>query len=637
MTTAIVIDPLNQPEILDLVAKWLPVWRNNKPYYNDVEDYLEFQPKVFLSCLRVSKLWYRCFLPHLWHFHYEYSMSPHRSNKMDPAVFEKHFPLIRRHWYTSYRRDEMLPFSLYEDIEDRLDGGQQEPERQHQLRLPMPTNLLGLSIESRPTVTMERLLVVNAVNLRELHWKGEVRVKMASLPDEVLLSMKQMRSLQVLWLCNWDISTKDMSEILASCQETLQYLTIQSVSGFKFKRPDVLYLSEDQDHSHSSGASSSMTDSDSDSSLDSDPELEAESSPIFVLHRLTELELHLDWTQSDSSVYLPQFCPGLETIKLVVDRYKDFRGMIKTVRAFCPRLKAVNYREGYSMAHEYGYFPPLEIYKSLIEDCTRPLSSFREKDSRGRKDLAQAMATTTITSGATDMDKSTRSNSSATIESSRRPPTSEARTTLSGLCIGLQDGLTEAITTSILVNAATLETIQLRFRDRGDGPESMRWIQRILQTCPSLKSAQFDEVHCVFEDLDILLLPPLLPKPSSPTLSSSDPFSDCLGGHSSTADWVCRGLRFLSLEGRRLTTENNQDKESLARWKILQTTIQPWVVQGPTENDPGRLFQFVQGQCPNLRWMRLNKREFSRWLWDSPWYCDRYEEDEIEEDEEDDS
>ncbi|KAG0046138.1 hypothetical protein BGZ83_008660 [Gryganskiella cystojenkinii] len=514
----------------------------------------------------------------------------------------------------------------------------------------MPTNLLGLLVEAAPTMTMARLLTINAVNLRELHWKGQVRKwwdqdrkRMSTLPEEVVLAMKQLRSLQVLSLCNWHIPTRDFYEILASCQETLHYLTLKSISGFKVKRPGSLPLSDNQvaqyhqslHHDPVTSPPSAATEEEPDAGLDSnwnefafsdlfaesdsesDSESEIESSPRFRLHRLKELELCLDWTQSDSSVYLPQFCPGLESIKVNVNTdQKDLLGMIDTLRLSCPGLKQVHYKEGCSMAHEYGYFPPSEIYNSLIEDCTRPLSSFREKDSRGRKDLVQAMATTTITSGATDMDKSTISNSSALIESSRQPPTLEARTTLSGLHIGLEDGLTEAITTSILVNAATLETIQLRFRDRGDGPESMRWIQRILQSCPSLKNVQFDDVYYVLEDLDILFRPPALSLPDS---SGVRP------------DWVCKGLESFSLQGTDRNWQSGRDRESLKRWKILQSMIQPWFVGGQTKYDCGKVFCFVLSQCPNLRWMRLNRTQFSM----RPFHRSEFEDKVLEDDDQD--
>ncbi|KAF9092314.1 hypothetical protein BGX23_004400, partial [Mortierella sp. AD031] len=58
------VSPLDIPELLAHVAYFVPSWET--AIYGDY-SISEFRPKSVLSCLLVSKLWHKTFLPVLWH------------------------------------------------------------------------------------------------------------------------------------------------------------------------------------------------------------------------------------------------------------------------------------------------------------------------------------------------------------------------------------------------------------------------------------------------------------------------------------------------------------------------------------------------------------------------------------------
>ncbi|KAF9174514.1 hypothetical protein BGX20_010960 [Mortierella sp. AD010] len=57
------------------------------------------------------------------------------------------------------------------------------------------------------------------------------------------------------------------------------------------------------------------------------------------------------------------------------DEEHDLPQLIVSLRTCCPQLTSIKYIEGFSMLHEYGFFPEPELHASLFKDSTTCLKA----------------------------------------------------------------------------------------------------------------------------------------------------------------------------------------------------------------------------------------------------------------------
>ena len=328
------------------------------------------------------------------------------------------------------------------------------------------------------------------------------------------------------------------------------------------------------------------------------------------LSRVKELALRLDWTESKTAVFLPRLCPNLESVKLEVDRESDLEGLIRTLREFCPKMKALQYKEGYSMEHERGYFPEPKVFRSLIEDCARPLDEEEGQEQQGEEREDHLSATMTSLMRKPMKGSLGREGTGGT-------------STLCSLNITSENGLDEAFTDSILVHAATLERLYVRLRQRGAAHQCVRQIQRIMQSCPRLKTVSFhglpDDWTWTWKEVRLLFL-------SVPTTTpATTPLSDTMATTTTTTStepravaWACEGLQNFELKEFSADIGEQDELSAVDRsqWEKFEKLIEPWEVEDEyresTPTELQQLFLFIISQSESLRRVALDKTILTR-------------------------
>ncbi|ORZ27324.1 hypothetical protein BCR41DRAFT_346658, partial [Lobosporangium transversale] len=331
---------LHLPEILDIIARAIPTYDPSSPPPRFYTAY------NMLPCLLVCRLWYRCFLPHLYCYCIEHFIDPPHL-----AAFRSRSHLFR--WYESYGKikDDDLPFEKHAP----------------------PTNLVGLVLHEL-TDTLSGLLWVNqGSQLKQLTWPGYFMVKEIALPYQKAL--KNLPCLEELDLKRWIMNNDLLYDIFVTSRGSLRTLVMESIAGFDKN----LFFSACVNNNNITITKNSkncnggiINDSNNESCSISIEK------PLLELPRLTRLQMLLDWSQSRAAVLLPSICPALESLQLTVDIEEfDLKQLTATLRAYCPRLKELTYIEGYSMRHKYGYFPDAATYASLFKDSAQHLQSIK--------------------------------------------------------------------------------------------------------------------------------------------------------------------------------------------------------------------------------------------------------------------
>ncbi|KAF9272912.1 hypothetical protein BGZ68_001989, partial [Mortierella alpina] len=307
--------------ILFNIARYIPLFKPSKP--NELfEPYSDYTPKNLYPCLLVSRLWYQCFLPHLYHYFVDSVMT---QSRLPRPVLLKHRPYFRRVILDNPNRE------FYSDRYDLID---------------LPTNLQGLSVNSvdgDACSYMHALRTACGPRLRELTWSGLMRFSPLDTPWQFL---GVFSALQHLELIRWYFTSDQLRAVLLGCSQTLRSLRMHSVSGYD---QEVFCNNDDQ--------------------------------PPLELTALRELYLMLDELQSRAVVHLPRVCPALEVLHLDVDLEEfGLQVMINHCQQYCPRLHTIHYYEGNTMRNERGfwdrgYYPEPELYTYLFKHSTRHLRS----------------------------------------------------------------------------------------------------------------------------------------------------------------------------------------------------------------------------------------------------------------------
>ncbi|KAG0242755.1 hypothetical protein BGX31_011649 [Mortierella sp. GBA43] len=174
------INPMNMPEIIALVGRFLPLWK-----YSDRLGFYNFNPKFLISCSLVSKAWYHSLTPVIW---YVYNGSVMRA-------IPKEIIIRNSHHFRILFYDQSFP-------------GPFESRQLKELIIPWCDDKLAPLVEA------------NAGTLQTLAWKGsESPVREGTLPTlDYNLFMRMAPTLQELQLSHWTLSGQSIVKFLASCK-----------------------------------------------------------------------------------------------------------------------------------------------------------------------------------------------------------------------------------------------------------------------------------------------------------------------------------------------------------------------------------------------------------------------------------
>ncbi|KAK3830533.1 MAG: hypothetical protein JOS17DRAFT_775356 [Linnemannia elongata] len=222
--------------------------RNRNPKRPPDITHLGFKPKTILTCLLVSKLWYKTLLPVLW---YSY-----RSGSMDEvpdAVIRRnssHFRILSisqwSQWsyrgldFACFECTKLVELDIYldegggggsteQDVNDEEDDGHGESGTFYESSTGRRGTRTGEEHESRTVVPLpdaKRLLRTNP-RLKCLTWAGPVRSTTA-LDVEDLVGLTGLESLS---LDRWDCSDGRLDVVLKSVAGSLKMLCVGWICG----------------------------------------------------------------------------------------------------------------------------------------------------------------------------------------------------------------------------------------------------------------------------------------------------------------------------------------------------------------------------------------------------------------------
>ncbi|KAG0233788.1 hypothetical protein B0O80DRAFT_445659 [Mortierella sp. GBAus27b] len=309
------------PEILHAIALRIPIFEHDAQpmpsFVDDEERGPYFAPHHLRTCTLVSRFWNTIFTPYLYSCYVDDNSTGVSENKPDRLeAFRRHNHYFRRFFssYNSAAAETPLSF----DIDNP------------------PRNLLGLYLLSTDGPVGNLLISNQGSQLRQLTWNQQWPPREVEQGHRDALA--NLPCLEALDLKMWKMDNQLMYRILNGCRKTLRTLRLESVKGY------------DENLFHWKG------DGDGDGSA-------------LVLPNVKSLDILLGWEDSRSVVLMPRLFPGLETIQIMGDMEEHpIEDLARALRENCPKLNTIEYKEGYSMAYETGYFPEPEVYASLIKD-----------------------------------------------------------------------------------------------------------------------------------------------------------------------------------------------------------------------------------------------------------------------------
>ncbi|KAF9148687.1 hypothetical protein BG015_009559 [Linnemannia schmuckeri] len=301
--------PLEIPEILAHIGSFMPTWTDS---YSQ-----SFKPTTLCSCLRVSKLWYRTFLPIMWH-------------SFKPTLLTEHIPdeAVRRHGHlvkilrmdrTRRRRDfsllnctnlhQLTAFDseYIPDLQPFKSGvGAEGQDEKNDTAVPLSHG--------------KQLLRSNP-GLRVLHWESASGV-MRPLDVEDFLGFVCLQSLS---LNGWNCSGGKLGQVLRLLARTLKKLSVNWIDGM---RPEELLkpssgpsLQEIDTNGEEAGFRNSVDDE-------------------LVLEHLQSIQLGRAPKPMD--LYLSELvkhCPNLTTLELLLENNRlDATRLAHNLRIHSPNL-----------------------------------------------------------------------------------------------------------------------------------------------------------------------------------------------------------------------------------------------------------------------------------------------------------
>lgn len=339
--------PLEIPEILAAVGSFLPLWRQPYPARSKPEKAL-FEPKNLVTCLLVSKLWYKTLLPILWHgywktdtmglipkeairrnSHYFRALELYKWPQIgiDMNVFEC-TNLVELNVFVGVNgvedqqpkeeeaeTEEKILFQGAEE-EVKVGGGRHGRGGEDVVPLPHGIRLLRLNpgIKILALEGLECLNEANSTYIRPVLDTGD---------------FVALESLESLSLDNWDCSEGCLEQVVTSVSRTLRVLKVGRNHGLR-------------------------------------PELLNKDNEGLLLERLESIK----WTCHEPvDAYLCELvkrCPNLRSLKVKVNHGGwDFSRLADSLRTSCPKFDTLK-------IHAAG---PTQHMESLIRDSST--SGFR--------------------------------------------------------------------------------------------------------------------------------------------------------------------------------------------------------------------------------------------------------------------
>ncbi|KAF9956946.1 hypothetical protein BGZ65_002329 [Modicella reniformis] len=341
---------LQLPEILHAIARWIPLFNHgslSKTYsfmyssFHNFEDEYVYSPQNIFPCTLVSRLWNRCFTPHLYHYYIAHNITGRRWRDYERSLaFQRCSHFIRRHLSSAH-------FSRIEPRDvSKLDSGFPTHCSSPSEISALLKNINEFSNHGMKDPVVQMLLHNQGSQLKLLTWHGSLE------PPEIdwhyhsaLVNLSCLEELILRW-CN--VSNALLFGILSGCSGTLRRLTLKSISGF-----DEGLFQYRGDHN---GIDLNTT-----THISSDTK-----GWPWSLRQLKFLHLLLDHRQSHASVLLPRLCPSLETIHITAaDEVLPIKHLVSSLRLNCPNLHTIHYRN--DLIEDY-FYPEADVYASLFKD-----------------------------------------------------------------------------------------------------------------------------------------------------------------------------------------------------------------------------------------------------------------------------
>lgn len=313
------INPMNMPEIIALVGRFLPLWK-----YSDRLGFYNFNPKFLISCSLVSKAWYHSLTPVIW---YVYNGSVMRA-------IPKEIIIRNSHHFRILFYDQSFP-------------GPFESRQLKELIIPWCDDKLAPLVEA------------NAGTLQTLAWKGsESPVREGTLPTlDYNLFMRMAPTLQELQLSHWTLSGQSIVKFLASCKR-LRKLSLVAIDWI-----DPVISTTPTPLSSASALPSPVSPITPSYSANDPYHLYQE------YHGLKQLRLDVSVPKAGAFVDLVRSCPDLESFSLYSESSEDVRTLTPVLRDFCPKLANIEYVARFSTAlNGYDYLSDSE-YADLVQSA----------------------------------------------------------------------------------------------------------------------------------------------------------------------------------------------------------------------------------------------------------------------------
>ncbi|KAH7050588.1 hypothetical protein BKA57DRAFT_459094 [Linnemannia elongata] len=396
--------PLDIPEILAVIGSFLPLWvgptpkptckRKRNPKRNpkrppDIND-LVFKPKTILTCLLVSKLWYKTLLPVLW-----YSYRSGFMDEVPDAVIRRNSPHFRilsilqwSQWsyrcfnFACFECTKLVELDIYldeggsgggggsveQDADKEEDGGHEETGVASESSTRQKGARTGEGHESRAVVPLpdaKRLLRTNP-RLKRLSWTGPVRSTTALDVEELV----GLTGLEDLSLDRWDCSDGRLDMVLKSVAGSLKVLNIGWICGVETGLSSVPLSPISSPSSSSSSSSSPATITTAATALQSLREKirngmgNGHSNTTDEFWMLPQLE-DLVWSGGElDDEYLSELvkrCPKLKSVTLYVNHGGwDFDRLAASLGSYCPEIETLDIN------------PVIETYEveAMIRHCS---------------------------------------------------------------------------------------------------------------------------------------------------------------------------------------------------------------------------------------------------------------------------
>ncbi|KAF9156035.1 hypothetical protein BG015_007601 [Linnemannia schmuckeri] len=313
--------PLDISEILAAVGSFLPLWRQLHPSRPKAWK-ARFEPKTLVTCLQVSKLWYKTLLPILWYGYWRSDSMGH----IPVQVIRRHSHFLRALELSQcstvvvdmelFECTNLFKLSVFVDVNETKNQqskaeGETEAEAVVVFQGTVVTSTAG---EGEAPLPHGKRLVRSNPGIKKLEWEG------LEYPNDTNTGLVRpvldvedfvgLEGLESLLLDRWDCSEGRLEQVLRIISGSLKELKVVTNYGLQ------LGLPRGDDGGIGGGG--------------------------LMLDRLETISWHSSESDEDYLFELVKWCPNLRKLKLQVNHDGwDFSGLTNSLQTSCPKFDAL--------------------------------------------------------------------------------------------------------------------------------------------------------------------------------------------------------------------------------------------------------------------------------------------------------